>query len=161
MPEHNEGQAHTASHKAAPQPSGPEGFWLTDNDFALRLQKATLIWLELADNMIDDGFTLFEALTGAHAHAPGLLDLPAEYGPIVEAEAATQILRSVDVHVDSYASPATRQALQSLGDMPAGRQQQILRTAARRYASTDQPTQRITPVRPASPPLEPGPRRAR
>ncbi|WP_435059105.1 hypothetical protein [Streptomyces sp. bgisy060] len=156
MPQPDEGEAHTASPDTAPHPAGPQGFWLTDYDFALRLHNATLTWLELADNMIDDGFPLIEALAGAHAHAPELLDLPAAYGSLVEAEAVTQILRSAGVPVDSYTSPATRQALHRIGDMPAGMQQQILRTAARRYTSTALLPRRNAPARPAPPPPEPG-----
>ncbi|WP_282697804.1 hypothetical protein [Streptomyces sp. CC208A] len=157
MPQASEGEAHTTSPDTAPHPVGPQGFWLADDDFALRLHNATLIWLELADNMIDDGFPLFEALAGAHAFAPDLLGVPAVYGPIVEAEAVNRILRSVDLPVDSYVSPATRQALRSIGDMPAGMQQQILRTAARRYTSTVLLPRRNAPARPAPPPPEPGP----
>jgi hypothetical protein len=72
----------------AHSPPGPQGFWLTDPAFRSRLHGATLTMLDMVEGVLDDDFTLTEAIDGARHHAPDMLNVPAEYGILVEAEAA-------------------------------------------------------------------------
>lgn len=64
--------------QAAPEPPAPDGFWLTDPGFLTRLREATLTMLHLVENVMDDDFTVVEALDGARHHAIGMLGIPAE-----------------------------------------------------------------------------------
>ncbi|MFB7270735.1 hypothetical protein [Streptomyces sp. NPDC056244] len=139
-------------------PAGPEGFWLTDTAFLGRLHAATLTLLDLVENVMDDDFTLTEALSGAQHQAVGLLGLPADYGILAEAEAAAQIVEAAGLPAGSPFGPALAHGLNRIDAMPVEHQQQLVRAADRRFAFTAPSATR--PSRPASPP-DPTPHRSR
>ncbi|MFJ9033659.1 hypothetical protein ACIRQP_35180 [Streptomyces sp. NPDC102274] len=131
-------------------PAGPDGFWLTDTAFLARLHTATLALIDIADNVMEDDFTLTEALAGARHQATDLLGIPIDYGLLAEAEAAAQIVAAAGLPAGSPFAPAVAHGLARIDAMPVERQQQLVRAAGRRFALTAPPHPRPTP--PASPP---------
>lgn len=154
-------EARRTDEHEAHSPSAPQGFWLTDSDFRAQLHWATLTMLDLVEGVLDDGFTLTEAIDGARYHAADLLNIPAEYGILVEAEAATQIVKAAGLPVGSPFGISLAQGLARIESLPIDDQQNLVRAAARRYAinAPSHSPARTHPV-PAAPPVQP-PRRTR
>ncbi|MEU9246616.1 hypothetical protein [Streptomyces sp. NPDC048385] len=152
--------ARTAEPDAHPPP-GPQGFWLTDPAFRSRLRVGTLTMLDMVEGVLDDDFTLTEAIDGARHHAAHMLNIPAEYGILVEAEAAAQIAAAAGLPAGSPFGPSIAQSLARIETLPIEDQQQLVRAAARRYAITapSHPSARTRRV-PAPAPIQP-PRRTR
>ncbi|MFF0201888.1 hypothetical protein [Streptomyces sp. NPDC005017] len=119
-----------------PSPPGPQGFWLTDPAFRDRLHTATLTMLDMVEGVLYDDFTLTEAIDGARYHATDMLNIPTEYGILVEAEAAAQIVQAAGLTAGSPFGPAVGQALARIEAMPVEDQQRLVRAAARRYSIT-------------------------
>lgn len=147
---------------AAPQgpaPVGPVGYWLTDTAFSGRLREATLVVLDVVEEMLNDGYTLTQALDGSHHFVADLLHLPAVYGILAEAEAAALITEAAGQQPDRPFGPATATALVALDRLPAETQQALVRTALRQAAHAT--TRRApSPPAPAAPAPSP-PRRTR
>ncbi|MFM9571828.1 hypothetical protein ACKI1I_17195 [Streptomyces turgidiscabies] len=137
-------------------PSAPQGPWLTDPHLRARLQCATLTMLDLIEDVMDDDFTLTEAIDGFCHHAADLLNIPAEYGILVEAEAAAQIVQAAGLPAGSPFGPSIAQGLAHIETRPIDDQQHLVRVAARRYANT-MPSRRRTRIRqvPAAPLVQP------
>jgi LPXTG-motif cell wall-anchored protein len=135
-------------------PPGPQGFWLTDPDFRERLRRATWTMLDLVAYALDDDFTLTEAIDGARYHAVELLGIPAEYGGLVEAEAAAHIVQTAVLPVGSPFGISIAQGLARIEALPVDDQHSLVQTAARRYAITTAPTAPSRP--PPAPPPPPG-----
>lgn len=114
-----------------PAPS-PDGSWLLDAGFHARLQSATRILLDIVADSLDDGFTIIQALDGARFHAGELLGIPDEFGVLVEAETAAEI---VGLAMRSPLHPGVREDLLLLDQRPAEEQQRAVRAALRRYTS--------------------------
>ncbi|MFI6808208.1 hypothetical protein ACIBO6_24875 [Streptomyces luteogriseus] len=131
---------------------GPQGPWLTDPDFRARLRSATLTMLDLVENVMEDDFTLTEAIDGFRYHAAELLNIPAEYGILVEAEAAAQIVQAAGLPAGSPFGISIAQGLARIQTLSVEDQQNLVRAAARRYAITA-PTHRPARTRPAPPSL--------
>lgn len=146
-------QPHTATVREPAPPPGPNGFWLTDPAFRDRLHSATLTTLDLVESVMADGMTLTEALSGVREQVPHMLGVPAEYGLLVEAEAAAQIVEAAGLPAGSPFGPNIGRGLAHIEKQPSEEQEQFVRTAARRYALT-------TPSRPRSVPALLPPARA-
>ncbi|MFD9817452.1 hypothetical protein [Streptomyces violascens] len=116
-----------------------------DRAFRDRLHSATLTTLDLVEGVMADGMTLTEALSGVREQVPHLLGVPAEYGLLVEAEAAAQIVEAAGLPAGSPFGPAIARGLARIEKQPIEEQEQFVRTAARRYALT-------APARPRSVP---------
>ncbi|WP_217570594.1 hypothetical protein [Streptomyces sp. GbtcB7] len=119
-----------SGHPPAPEPNG---FWLVDPDFRARLQSATHLLLDIVADCLDDDFRLIQALDGARYHAGELLGIPDEFGVLVEAEAAAEI---VGLGTRSPFDPAVTRGLVLLDQRPAEEQERAVRAALRRCAST-------------------------
>ncbi|WP_416986665.1 hypothetical protein [Streptomyces sp. T028] len=142
-------------------PPGPQGPWLADPEFSARLHSATLTLLDLVEDVMNDDFTLTEAIDGFRYHAADLLNIPDQYGILVEAEAAAQILQAADMPVGPFFGPSIALSLARIETWPIEHQQHLVRAAARRYAATvlsHRPSR--TRHVPAAPPVQP-PRRTR
>ncbi|ULR53931.1 hypothetical protein [Streptomyces deccanensis] len=129
---------------------GPQGPWLTDPDFRARLRSATLTMLDLVENVMEDDFTLTESIDGFRYHAAELLNIPAEYGVLVEAEAAAQIVEAAGLPAGSPFGLSIAQGLACIQALSIEDQQNLVRAAARRYA-INAPTHRPARARPAPP----------
>ncbi|MGW6742805.1 hypothetical protein ACWGDX_19135 [Streptomyces sp. NPDC055025] len=156
-PQHSESRP-PASGDGPHGPHGPDGFWLTDTAFLARLHTATLTLLDIADNVMEDDFTVSEALAGARHHAAHLLGIPADYGLLAEAEAAAQTVQTAGLPAGSPFAPAIAHSLARIDALPVEHQQQLVRAAGRRFALTALPHPRRHP--PAAPP-DPQPGRSR
>ncbi|MEH0658447.1 hypothetical protein QA860_12030 [Streptomyces stelliscabiei] len=114
--------------------------------------------LDLIEDVMDDDFTLTEAIDGFCHHAVDLLNIPAEYGILVEVEveAAAQIVQAAGLPAGSLFGPSIAQGLAHIETRPIDDQQHLVRVAARRYAST-MPSRRRTRIRqvPAAPLVQP------
>ncbi|MEU6230333.1 hypothetical protein [Streptomyces sp. NPDC047042] len=110
---------------------------------------------------MNDDFTLPEAIDGFRYHAADLLNIPDQYGILVEAEAAAQIVQAAGLPVGPIFGPTIAQGLARIETLPIEDQQTLIRTAARRYATTA-PSRRPAQTRqvPAAPAVQP-PRRTR
>lgn len=135
-------------------PPGPQGPWLADPDFSARLHSATLTLLDLVEDVMQDDFTLTEAIDGFRYHAADLLNIPDQYGILVEAEAAAQIVQAAGLPAGPLFGPSNAQGLARIETLPIEDQQTLVRTAARRYATTA-PSHRPAPHVPAAPPVQP------
>ncbi|MFF6783837.1 hypothetical protein [Streptomyces sp. NPDC012510] len=140
-------------------PPGPQGPWLADPDFSARLHSATLTLLDLVEDVMHDDFTLTEVIDGFRYHAASLLNIPDQYGILVEAEAAAQIIQAAGLPTGPLFAPSNAQGLARIETLPIEDQQTLIRTAARRYATTA-PSPRPARHVPAAPPVQP-PRRTR
>ncbi|MFE0680577.1 hypothetical protein ACFW17_07205 [Streptomyces sp. NPDC058961] len=115
-------------------------------------EPATLILLDIIEDVMDDDVPLTEVLREARFHAVDMLGIPAEYSAVVEASAAWQIVQEAGDTIDSpfgrkIAQGLARidQGLARIEQSPVEEQQRLVRAAARRYAIT-------APPRPVSPP---------
>ncbi|MFC0844700.1 hypothetical protein ACFH04_13425 [Streptomyces noboritoensis] len=133
-----------------PAPAGPEGYWLTDTAFSGRLREAALVVLDVVEGMLNDGYTLTQALDGSHQFVADLLHLPAAYGILAEAEAAALIVEAAGQRPDRPFGPAIATALVALDQLPAETQQTLVR-AAMRKATLATPRRAPSPPAPASP----------
>jgi hypothetical protein len=142
-------------------PPGPQGPWLADPDFSARLHSATLTLLDLVEDVMYDDFTLTEAIDGFRYHAASLLNIPDQYGILVEAEAAAQIIQAAGLPAAPPFGPTIAQGLARIETLPIEDQEKLVRAAARRYTTTA-PSRRParTHQAPAAPPVQP-PRRTR
>ncbi|MGW0948929.1 hypothetical protein ACWD4O_41110 [Streptomyces sp. NPDC002623] len=136
-------------------PAPARGCWLTDADFLTRLHRATPLWLDIVDSVLDDGFPLAEALTGNRDHAAQLLGIPPAFGLLIEAEAAAQIVRAAGLPVGSPFGPTLAAGLDYIAGLPAEQQQQLVKAAVRRCAFTSPVSaslrRAITPPRSSNP----------
>ncbi|AJT62488.1 hypothetical protein T261_0799 [Streptomyces lydicus] len=146
-----------ASTGPAPLP-GPNGFWLTDPAFRARMHTATLTMLDLVEGVMDFDMTLTEALQGVREEVPFMLGIPDEYGVLVEAEAAAQIVKTAGLTAGSPFGPTLGKALARIEQRPVEEQQHLVQTAAHRYAITAPPRTRPAP---AVAPPRPAPGRSR
>ncbi|MFE4018012.1 hypothetical protein ACFXPZ_11445 [Streptomyces sp. NPDC059101] len=151
-------QLHTPAAGEPEPPPGPNGFWLTDPAFRARLHSATHTVLDLVENVMYDGMTLTEALSGVREEVPFMLGVPAEYGLLVEAEAAAQIVQAAGLTAGSPFGATIGEGLARIEQRPAEEQQRLVRAAIRRYAITASPRPRTTP---AAPPPSPSSGRSR
>ncbi|MFE9407389.1 hypothetical protein ACFYN0_01090 [Streptomyces sp. NPDC006704] len=110
------------------------------------MHSATLTTLDLVESVMADGMTLTKALSGVREEVPHMLGVPAEYGLLVEAEAAAQIVEAASLPVGSPFGPAIGQGLARIEEQPIEEQEQFVRTAARRYALTTPPRPRSVPA---------------
>ncbi|KUO15195.1 hypothetical protein [Streptomyces dysideae] len=142
-------------------PLGPQGPWLTDPDFSARLHSATLTLLDLVEDVMHDDFTLTEAIDGFRYHAADLLNIPDQYGILVEADAAAQIVQAAGKPAGPLFGPTIAQGLARIETLPIEDQENLVRAAARRYATTE-PSRRPARTRqvPTAPRVQP-PRRTR
>lgn len=125
----------TAAAASSPPP-GPNGFWITDPVFRDRLHSATLALLDVVEDCLNDDVPLSEVLGGARRHAEHMLGVPSEYGVLVEAEAAAQIVQAAGLAAGSPFGLAVAQGLAGIEQLPVDQQQQLVRAAARRYTIT-------------------------
>ncbi|WP_181516022.1 MULTISPECIES: hypothetical protein [unclassified Streptomyces] len=116
-----------------PVAGAPNGFWLTDPDFRTRLEAATFRVLDVIADCLDNDFRLIEALDGARHHTGELHGIPHEFGVLIEAKAAAEI---VGCATGSPFDPAVARDLILLDQRPLEEQEQAVRSALRRYAST-------------------------
>ncbi|MFF8447725.1 hypothetical protein ACF06Q_08490 [Streptomyces leeuwenhoekii] len=130
----------------------PNGFWLTDPDFRSRLEAATRGVLDVVADCLDDDFRLLQALDGVRCLGD-LLGIPDEFGALVEAKAAVEI---VGGDTGSPFDPAVAQALVLLDQRPVEDQERAVRTALRRTTSTTRSHAPTAPTRPAPPPPSAG-----
>ncbi|KPC62631.1 hypothetical protein ADL29_17925 [Streptomyces chattanoogensis] len=114
--------------------------------------------LDLVESVMYDGMTLTEALSGVREEVPFMLGVPAEYGLLVEGEAAAQIVETAGLTAGSPFGPTIGQGLAHIEQRPVEEQQQFVRAAARRYATTTPSRPRSAPV---APPPSPAPGRTR
>ncbi|MCC9706022.1 hypothetical protein E4N62_12600 [Streptomyces sp. MNU76] len=121
----------------------PNGFWLTDPDFRTRLQSATHLLLDLLADCLGDGISLLPALDGARYHGSELLGIPTEFGVLVEAETAAEI---VGIGSGSPHDPAVARGLVLLDQRPIEEQQRAVQAALRRSAGTTTSHQRHAPA---------------
>ncbi|WP_206342747.1 hypothetical protein [Streptomyces ureilyticus] len=137
-----------SGHPPAPEPNG---FWLVDPEFRARLQSAAHLLLDIVADCLDDDFRLIQALDGARYHAGELLGIPDEFGVLVEAEAAAEI---VGLGTGSPFDPAVARGLVLLDQRPIEEQERAVRAALRRCASTTpgipKPIPALAPPSPAS-----------
>lgn len=126
----------------------PNGFWLTDPDFRTRLQAATLRALDVLADCLEGDFRLIQALDGIRCHSGDLLGIPDEFGALVEAKAAVEIIGG---NTGSPFDPAVAQALVLLDQRPVEEQERAVRTALRRITSTTRSHAPTAPARPAPP----------
>ncbi|MEU9398015.1 hypothetical protein AB0D86_49630 [Streptomyces sp. NPDC048324] len=142
-------------------PPGPQGPWLTDPDFSARLHSAALTLLDLVEDVMHDDFTLTEAIDGFRYHAADLLNILDQYGILVEAEAAAQIVQAAGLPVGPHFGPTIAQGLARIEALPIEDQENLVRAAARRHTTTalSRRPARTRQV-PAAPPVQP-PRRTR
>ncbi|MEU9387846.1 hypothetical protein AB0D38_46070 [Streptomyces sp. NPDC048279] len=124
----------SVQHDTDPAPA--RGCWLTDADFLTRLHRATPLWLDIVDSVLNDDFPLTEALTGTRDHAAQLLGIPPAFGLLIEAEAAAQIVQAAGLPVGSPFGPALAAGIDHIAGLPAEQQQQLVKAAARRCALT-------------------------
>lgn len=146
------GSAESARRRLARLDTDPEparGCWLTDVDFLARLHRATPIWLDIVDSGLDDDIPLAEALTGSE-HATQLLDIPAEFGVLIEAEAAARIVHAAGLPAGALHTTVA-QGLSSIATMPIEDQHRLVRAAARTRAA-DAPAHLPGQTRPVPPP---------
>ncbi|WP_431315719.1 hypothetical protein [Streptomyces murinus] len=159
LPETAKPQPKTTATRPDPAPRpmacAPNGFWLVDPDFRTRLETATFRVLDVIADCLDDDFRLIEALDGARHHSGELLGIPDEFGVLIEAKAAAEIIGRA---TGSPFDPAVARDLVVLDQRPLEEQEQAVRAALRRYASTA-PGDRgrgAAPVPPAVPPPNAG-----
>lgn len=117
--------------------------------------------LDMVEGVLDDDFTLTDAIYGARHHAADMLDIPAEYGILVEAEAAAQIVEAAGLPAGSLFGPAIARSLARIETQPVEDQQQLVRAAARRYAITAPSRPSARPRRVPAPAPVQTPRRTR
>ncbi|MGX1922464.1 hypothetical protein [Streptomyces nanshensis] len=159
LPPHRRQPPTTPTVPAPPPPPGPNGFWITDPDFRDRLHNATLILLDIVEDCLnDDDVSLTGVLGGARDHAEHMLGIFSSYGVLAEAEAAAQIVQAAGLDAGSPFGLAVAQGLTGIEQLPVKQQQQLVRTAARRYAITA-PSR--TPAAPATAHRRPAPGRSR
>ncbi|MFJ4800855.1 hypothetical protein [Streptomyces murinus] len=115
-----------------PMTGAPNGFWLVDPDFRTRLEAATFRVLDVIADCLDDDFRLIEALDGARHHTGELLGIPDEFGALIEAKAAAEI---VGCATGSPFDPAVARDLVLLDQRPIEEQEQAVRAALGRYTS--------------------------
>ncbi|MGD3109360.1 hypothetical protein [Streptomyces sp. YGL11-2] len=139
-------------------PPGPNGFWFTDPAFRARLHSATHTVLDLVENVMYDGMTLTEALSGVREEVPFMLGVPA-HSLLVEVEAAAQIVQAAGLTAGSPFGATIGEGLARIEQRPVEEQQRLVRAAARRYAITASPRPRTTPAAP--PPHRPSSGRSR
>ncbi|GGZ79979.1 hypothetical protein [Streptomyces bluensis] len=137
-------------------PPGPQGPWLADPDFSARLHSATLTLLDLVEDVMHDDFTMTEAIDGFRYHAADLLNIPDQYGILVEAEAAAQIVQAAGLPAGPLFGPTIAQCLARIETLSIEDQEKLVRAAARRYATTT-PSRRPARTRqvPAAPAVQP------
>lgn len=141
-----------------PTPSGPNGFRLTDPAFRDQLRSATLTMLDLVEDAMNDDIPLTQVLDGARHGAEDLLGVPSTYGILVQTEPAAQIVQAAGLDAGSPFGLGLAQGPAAIQQLPFEQQQQLVRTAARRYVITA--PSRLTPV-PAVGPPRPAPGRSR
>ncbi|WP_157878927.1 hypothetical protein [Streptomyces sp. CT34] len=122
------------------------------------MHSATATTLDLVESVMYDGMTLTEALSGVRQEVPFMLGVPAEYGLLVEAEAAAQIVQAAGLEAGSPFGHAIAQGMAHIEQRPVEEQQQLVRAAARRYV-INAPSRRSSA--PAVPPPGPTPGRSR
>ncbi|MEU6148025.1 hypothetical protein ABZ848_47790 [Streptomyces sp. NPDC047081] len=111
------------------------GCWLTDADFLARLRRATQLWLDIVDSILDDDLPLTEALTESRDHAAQLLGIPPAFGLLIEAEAAAQIVQAAGLPAGSPFGPALAAGIDHVATLPAEQQHHVVKTASRRCAT--------------------------
>ncbi|MGY9065340.1 hypothetical protein [Streptomyces sp. CAS3] len=136
LPETAKPQPQTTAARPNPAPrpmvGALNGFWLVDPDFRTRLETATFRVLDVIADCLGDDFRLIEALDGARHHSGELLGIPDEFGALIEAKAATEIVGRA---TGSPFDPAVARDLVLLDRRPLEEQEQAVRAALRRYAS--------------------------
>ncbi|MFJ9900752.1 hypothetical protein ACIQPR_46255 [Streptomyces sp. NPDC091280] len=146
----------TARLETDPEPARRR--WLTDVGFLARLHRATSIWLDIVDRALDDDLPLTEALTGSE-HAAQLLGVPAQFGVLVEAEAAARIVHAAGLTPSVLRGTTVMQGLSHIATLPPEEQHRLVQAAAR-GREIDAPAGLPEQIRPA-PTLQPPSARAR
>ncbi|WP_406463389.1 hypothetical protein OH768_47985 [Streptomyces sp. NBC_01622] len=140
-------------------PEPARGCWLTDADFLTRLHQATLLWLDIVNDVLDDDFHLPEALTESREHAAQLLNIPPAFGLLIEAEAAARIVHAAGLPAGALRGTSIAQGLSHIATLPIEDQHHLVRAAIRSNA-IDPPVHLPGQSRPAPPP-HPSPARTR
>ncbi|MFJ9151796.1 hypothetical protein ACIRP7_27920 [Streptomyces sp. NPDC102270] len=132
-------------------PEPYQGCWLTDADFLTRLHRATPVWLDIVDSVLDDGLPLTQALTGSREYAAQLLDIPPAFGLLIEAEAAARIVHAAGLPVGRLRGASVAQGLSHIATLPIEDLHHLVRAAAR-GSTIDAPAHLPGRTRPAPPP---------
>ncbi|MFJ4572099.1 hypothetical protein ACIP4W_11810 [Streptomyces sp. NPDC088846] len=157
-----------------PQPGGPsahattgresvqvasEADWFADGDVLARLHETTLIVLDLVDNVLDDDFTLAQALAGAGDHAADALGIPPAIATLAVAAAADRIVRSTGHPARDLFDPSSAVSLTRISSLGIEDQQRLVKDALR-HSRVGPQSPSVSPVPTVKPPQH-GPHRNR
>ncbi|MDV9194365.1 hypothetical protein [Streptomyces sp. Wh19] len=111
------------------------------------MREATLIVLDLVDNVLDDDFTIAEALAGAGDHAADALGIPPAIATLAEAAAAD---RSAGHPARGLFDPSIAASLTRISSLGIEDQQRLVKDAIRHCTPTHR---RVDPRSPSAGPV--------
>ncbi|WP_243760986.1 hypothetical protein [Streptomyces sp. YIM 98790] len=134
--------------------------WLTDPGLHARLRQGTAQLLHLAHTLADEPFLggAFGILSGEGVHVCETVGLPEHLAPVLEADAAHALARTVGLHTPSLFAPEATSVMRALHALPSSEQQRLVRRALHHLTGLYPPSSTAPPPAPGpAPPAPPAP----